>query len=211
MVHQLYKEALMTHTALTNDDRIWLLTQFSSLSSNNARDILLSYKLSLTGRLAKRYNLTLDDIAKNRDVARLEKLYSLPFSQAIPELDMLNKADKEELMKRINLEYSAIKSLKPSSSHGKILPLSTDDIGKTPYCKSFKLLCFEDSPLNYTPSIISNRINIRDDDIYCFNRDELVKRFKEGNYNNPITNQPFSKPTLNLLLHTLAIDLKIDY
>ena len=207
-MHKLYDEALMTHKNLSVSDRNWLVSQLD-LSPNKIKDILLSYKMSMTGRLAKRYNQTLDDIANKRSIDRLKKLYSLSFVESVPELKSLNKTEKEKVMKRVNLEYSAIKNLKVESDKDQMLPHSYNDVGKTPYCQSFKLLCFQEFEMNYTPSVLSDKIYINDDEIYCFDHDEIVERLRQGNYINPITNEPFSDYAIELLEQALAIELKL--
>jgi hypothetical protein len=208
-MHQLYYEALLSHPLLSETDRKWLTANFN-LSFNKARDVLLAYRMSVTGRIAIRYNRSLDRIAKSRNIKQLGDLYKMTFAEAVPELDMLNKAERAEVMKRINLEYSAVKNLKVDKHHrGNLIPHKYEEVGRTPYCQSFKLLCFEEADMNYIPSIISNKINIKDDSIYCFDKDEIVARFSKGNYINPITNEPFSKYAIGLLMVALAIDLKI--
>lgn len=206
-MHKLYYEALLSHKSLSENDRKWLVANFK-LSSNKVRDILLSYKLSRTGKLAVKYNRSLDDIARERNVARLQKLYSLSFEEAIPELKLLDKDERKMLMKRINLEYSAIKNLKINEH--KNLPQSYLEAGSTPYGQSFKLLCFHEFNMNYTPSVVPDKINIKDDNIYCLDYDEIVERLNQGNYINPLTNEPFSDDALGLLFQALKVDLKIN-
>lgn len=198
----------MTHKTLSDADRRWLVSQLN-LSPNKPKDILLSYKMSMAGRLAKRYNETLDNIASTRNVDRLKKLYDLSFNDSVPELRSLSKAEREKVMKRINLEYSAIRNLKVESDKGQLLPHSYRDVGKTPYCQSFKLLCFQEFSMDYTPSVVPDKLYINDDEIYCFDRDEMVERLRQGNYTNPITNEPFSEYAISLLEQALAIDLKL--
>lgn len=209
MLRQLYDEALMTHKKLSETDRKWLVANFN-LSFNKSRDILLAYKMSMTGKIAVRYNHTLDDIAKKRNIERLGNLYSLKFAQAVPELNMLTKEQRTEIMKRINLEYSAIKNLKVNKDHrGNCLPHKFEEAGTTPYCQSFKLLCFEQFETNYIPSVLPSNININDDDLYCFDRDEIVERFSKGNYLNPVTDQPFSDYAIGLLTSALLLELTV--
>ena len=209
-MHKLYYEALLTHKDLTEDQRKWLVSHLR-LSTNKARTIIMSYKLSVTGRHAVRYNLTLDDIARSGNLSRLKTLYQLPFDKSYPELQLMAENVRKCIRDRINKEYSAIKKLMERGHEGKLLlPSHYDQMGQSAYCDEFKMICLQENTMNHLPSLASFRISIMDaGNIYCFDRDLLVNNFLRGNYNNPMTRKPFDKETLQILISELALEIKM--
>lgn len=207
-MHTIYYQALLTHENLTEDERKWLVSHLH-FSINPARTIILSYLLSVTGHYAIKYNMTLENIAHEKNEERLKKLYNLTFDESYPELKMLSDEERKIIRKRINKEYSAIKNLMKNDHHSCVLPRSYEEMGSTPYCNEFRSICFHDDDMEYTPSLAPNKIYIRDNNIYCFSRNELINRFLEGNFDNPLTNQPFSKGVLQELSSSLALDIKL--
>lgn len=202
----MYDQVLLTHKELTREDRMWLINHFN-IVDDKALHTILAYKLSITGQIAQSYNSKLDKAAKQRNESDLMKLYAMNFQKAVPEIASVPIQHREILMNKMNLEYSAIKNvMNHSIYHEKLVPYDTNDIGKTPYCKSFELLCIQKYQ-TYLPSITLDKIYLRGKyrEGVCYNRNELYLNFLRHDYTNPITNEPFEPHEIEVILSILGL------
>ena len=225
MSYQFYSESLSTHTNLTPEDIDWGSKTLSSLKLNNTQQAvsgLLLNKKTFSGRYARMYNLTADDIIKNRSVERLSKLVMMKFDNLYPELNdnpNLSLEDKGSARDIINTEYQATMVVINNPTRDNYMPYSKDKLPKTivktsnvSYNNAYNLICIQSDKYISDTNVVGGKINTIDPgsgNKYCFNKDDLLARFASGIYTNPKTGETLPNGVINFIEKQFDIELKL--
>lgn len=223
-MHQRYQamsESLSTHEFLSVDDIVWGARTFAHFDLTKevaAKHILLANLKLATGRYAIVYNLTLENIIKERDEKRLKKLLRLSFDQLYPEFSnniRLTPIQREVILRHINREFKiTLLSLEnPAVDH--YMPYVKDklpaDVRKGSlinYEKAFSLICIDEDPVNAGSPYLTETIRVASGG-HCYPRGELIKRLARDDYTDPATGQPFSPGVINVLLNRFDSEIKM--